>query len=154
MEFTEQEIAQMLAALRFSQLPHNDITEMPHFEDTEPLSDEAIDSLCENLNCGRLPTRYTVVGLYPRWAWDNDLHDSSFATLVEGTTPTEAIEAARKQVARCYYRLEDGEEDDELDESIEEFRRGVIILAAFPGLVKDEYDPDAEEDQGHATDSE
>jgi len=54
LELTEREIAQLLAALRNWQTDslNEDLVEAfaGHFEDSEPLTDEEIDDLCERLN--------------------------------------------------------------------------------------------------------
>jgi len=69
--FTPREVATVLAALRYWQATVEDPKEQSpdYFEEDEPLSDEEIDTLCENINfdmtlaelacaeCGRRVTR-------------------------------------------------------------------------------------------------
>jgi hypothetical protein len=47
-----QELSTVLAALRTAQEDRPIFEQMPHFLDVEPLDDEAIDELCEHINCG------------------------------------------------------------------------------------------------------
>lgn len=49
-KFTDAELATMLAALRMAQHDRGWLESMPHFEDTQPLTNEQIDELCERLN--------------------------------------------------------------------------------------------------------
>jgi hypothetical protein len=60
-EFNEQELATVLAGLRWLQatFPEDSANSMAdefdHFDDVEPLGDAEIDDLCERLTCGPAP---------------------------------------------------------------------------------------------------
>jgi hypothetical protein len=73
MQVTSQELATILAALRFFQANFDDKEQMVeemeyHFQDCEPLMYDEIDELCEKIN--RQPFGYVVVNLSklaPSW---------------------------------------------------------------------------------------
>jgi len=52
MNLSSKETATVLAALRTAQSNREEFESMPHFEETTPLTNEEIDTLCEDLNCG------------------------------------------------------------------------------------------------------
>jgi hypothetical protein len=148
MELTDRQVAHILAALRFSQLPEHDITEMPHFDGARPLNDDGVDYLCEAISCGGpVPARYTVVGLYPDYMWDGDMHNGSFVVFVEAENHIEAAQAARVMVARSRILADGEEEDEDTAGEIEEIVSGLAVLAIFPGHFMDEYDPQDEPPQ-------
>jgi hypothetical protein len=49
-KLNDRELATVLAALRTAQEDRPIFEQMPHFEDVEPLDDDEIDALCEELN--------------------------------------------------------------------------------------------------------
>ena len=53
-KLTYAELTTILAALRTAQEDRPIFEQMDHFADVEPLSDEEIDALCEDLNCGEI----------------------------------------------------------------------------------------------------
>ena len=50
MELTRRQIAHVLAALRHTQ--NLDLSSMDHFDDTEPLTCDEVNQLCEIISCG------------------------------------------------------------------------------------------------------
>jgi len=146
MNLTLQEIAHVLAALRFSQ--GKDLQHMPQFEDVKPLTDKEVDQLCEQLNLD--PTRksiFTVVGLHPDSDWGNGLYDASFVDHVQADSPIEAARAARLHAAQN--RLVPDHENDEVATSkqVAELARNILVLAVFFDCHRDEYDPRLEMDE-------
>ena len=138
MEFTTQQIAHILAALRYTQDPEHDISAMEHFEDETPLTNEEINNLCETISCDPSSDDYTVVGLYPDHMWNGSMRDSSFVVWVSSEGPIEAAREARLQIARNHA----------VDEA-EEFADAVEILAVVPGRLSDLYDPAQDKEKSH-----
>ncbi len=50
MELTRRQIAHVLAALRHTQ--NLDLSSMDHFDQTEPLTCEGVNQLCQLISCG------------------------------------------------------------------------------------------------------
>jgi len=149
MEFTPQETAHILAALRFAQ--GHRITHLGHFdgEDFTQLSDAQMDALAERINSdGPDDGHYTVVGLFPDSDWDSSMWDASFVEWVEAGTPLAAAQAARVEAARKRLIPDDPEDEAAVNRAAEEFAPNTAILAVFPGWLGDQYDP-LKEGQDH-----
>jgi hypothetical protein len=144
MEFTTRQIAHILAALRLTQ--GEDISHMPHFEEnTAPLSDVEISSLCEQISCGTPDEpSYTVVGLHLDSIEDGDVHDAGFCDFVVADTPLDAAKKARLLAAKNRLPTT-GESDANADEKIARIANNIAILAVFAGHTPDLYDPSVEQ---------
>ena len=143
MEFTTRQIAHILAALRLTQ--GVDISHMPHFEETEPLTDAEVNSLCEEISCGSADEQtYTVVGIHLD-SIEDGTHDASFCDFVVADTPLDAAQKARLQAAQNRLPTT-GESDANADEKIAAIADDIAILAVFAGQHSDLYDPALEQE--------
>ena len=149
MEFTDRETAHILAALRFSQLPGNDIRNMEHFEEAgSPLTEKEVNGLCERWNCEvESENCYTVVGIWPDSELrGRDLQAASFVEHVEAESPAEAIRKGRLQAARRRIAFAAEDTEEALDEAAAEFADEIPIIACFPGHLMDLYQSGRDEE--------
>ena len=143
MNFTDQEIAHILACLRACQ--GVDIKAMSQFDDTKPLSDEEINSLSEKINCeGNASGQYTVVGLLSDTYWGDGMHEASFVRHIEATSGLEAAKKARLEVGANHCFINKEEDPEAYVEELEEAASATLILAAFEGVLMDKYDQNTE----------
>lgn len=147
MEFNSQQIAHIVAALRYTQASQHDISDMEHFADDKPLTNEEVDNLCEAILCDPSGTDYAVVGLYPDHMWDSSMRDSTFVFWVSANGPIEAVHNARLQVAQNH--VVDEMEGEEIVREMNEFADSVAIIAVMPGHLHDLYDPKDDKEKGY-----
>lgn len=138
MNLTSQQLAHILAALRYCQ--EKDLSMMPHFEETDLLSSLEIDDLCEQINEDHSDL-YTVVGLFPDSEWNSSMRDATSVEHITAENPIEAVRLAREQMARSRIRTEEGMARSAIDEEVERFGQDIEILAVFHGHLDDLFDP-------------
>ena len=149
MNLTPQQLAHVLAALRFCQ--GKDLRHMPQFDDVEPLSAEETDLLCEQLNMESTgESMFTVVGLFPDSDWGDGLYAASFVEHVNAKRPIEAAQTARFEAARKRVQAKGGSDEITIKKETAEFASNILVLAAFRGEHADLYDPRLETDKDHA----
>ena len=142
MQCTPRELAQILAALRYS--AEADLTPLGHFDGIEggQLTQEEIDQLCDQLNCDTEPSHaYTVVGVFPESDWDASPYDASFVETVPSDDPAQAAQAARLQAAWNRCTEEEEESDQAHAQRVAALADGTSVFAVFEGSLVDFHDP-------------
>ena len=147
MRCTLRELAQILAALRYS--AEADLTPLGHFDGVEggQLTQDEIDSLCDRLNCDTEPSHaYTVVGVFPGSDWDASPYDASFVETVPAEGPAQATHAAKLQAAWNRCTEEEEESDQEHAQRVADLVDSTTVFAVFEGSLLDLHDPLAKEE--------